>query len=411
MSAEPGGTPPRGVPTIEIFGPWLHNKGDDLMLRAIVERLGGSSILGTSTMLGMDEVPMRPFLQRIWWTPSLQDCARAAREGSLRVAASELRLAAELTFRSRASLLGDGMTRGTDVTALLDCSGFAYGDTWTSGRIEARIEYYSRIQEQGAKLVLLPQALGPFTNPELRNRARVLMGFFDLVYARDADSLAHLESLGVASAEVGLVPDITHLLEGTPPSDAGEWARRVCVVPNARLLDRTTPEVSGRYVDYVVRSIASVRKAELEPWIVMHETNDAELVREIQGRLDSPVPILDEDAAVTKGVLGACHASLGSRYHGLVSALSQGTPCVGTSWAHKYDQLFAEYGIPEYSFSLVEDEAEIDGRIRSFLEPGRRDELHHRLTAAAASQKGKVRTMWDRVEQTVGVDRTVPSAQ
>ncbi|TVP48688.1 MAG: polysaccharide pyruvyl transferase family protein [Gemmatimonadales bacterium] len=409
MRADRQKGPESHAPTVEILGPWLHNKGDELMLCAVVEQLGETCTLGTSTLMGLDHVPMQPLLRRIWWRPSLADLAKAAQEKSLRVAASEARLATELTFRSRESLLDAGMIRGSDVSALLDCSGFAYGDTWTTPRMRARTTYYRQLRQQGAVLVMLPQALGPFEDPEIRECARALLGLFDLVYARDADSLAHLASLEVETVEIGRAPDITHLLEGTPPTRPGAWRDRVCVVPNARLLDRTPPEVSRRYVDFVVRSIAAVHTAELEPWIVLHESNDRDLVREILARLDAPVPVLDEDAAVTKGVLGASHAAIGSRYHALVGALSQGVPSIGTSWSHKYDQLFSEYGCPELGFSLQEAEHEVDRAVRSILEPRRRAELHRRISAAAARQKVEVRDMWDRVEAVLGVEARHPA--
>lgn len=388
--------PPTGALNVEVLGPWVQNKGDDLMLRAVVERLADSVVLAASSDLGGDGFD-RTF-RRIEWRPTLGQYALAARHRSLGEGLDLVRRTARLAVASPSRLEARGIVEGRRLDALLDCSGFAYGDQWSTRRVNVRAAYYDRLRQSGARLVLLPQALGPFERPEVRDGVRRMLAPFDLVYARDEVSLKHVWSLGLGGVRVERAPDITHLLDGQPPSDPDAWARRVCVVPNARMLDKTPREVSARYVDFVVSAIGTARGAGLEPVLVLHETNDVDLVAEILRRVDGEVPVFDEDAVVTKGYLGACYANVGSRYHSLVSSLSQGTPSLGTSWTHKYGALFAEYGVPELSLSLRGDDADLDRTLAEVLAPERQGPLRRQLAAAAASQKEKVESMWQAVE-------------
>ncbi len=48
-------------------------------------------------------------------------------------------------------------------------------------------------------------------------------------------------------------------------------------------------------------------------------------------------------------MIGKTACVVGSRYHALVAALSQGIPCMALSWSHKYRELLKPFGLGKYA--------------------------------------------------------------
>ena len=167
------------------------------------------------------------------------------------------------------------------------------------------------------------------------------------------------------------------------------------MIPNARMLDRTGEDVAERYVAFLLMALGLLREAGLDPVLMLHETNDAGLAAEIARRAGGGLGIVDPPALEAKAILGACRVVLSSRFHALIGALSQGVPTVGTSWSHKYDRLFEEYGCPEMLLSPLADEATLRDRLGRALREPSRGALRLTLAHAAARQSAKVEAMWD----------------
>lgn len=380
---------------VEIVGPWLQNKGDALMLAAVRDRVGRHATLASSTSFGLPDLSAHPDVRRIrWGVEYRREFAEAARARCLSTGLRAARNGLAMALLPVGTLSARGVVPGRALTAVLDCSGFAYGDQWTTPRLEARRVHYARLRRQGASVIMLPQALGPFERPDMRAAASALFAEFDLMFARDDTSRRHLESLGVDPARIRTAPDITHLVKGKPPKDADAWRKRACIVPNTRMLDKGDPGTAGRHLDFLAFCIRRIEEGGLEPWLVLHEAFDRPLVSEIEARVGRPLPVLDEDAVTTKGVLGAAHLALSSRFHAIVSCLSQGTPVIGTSWSHKYEELFSEYGCPHHLITPQQDEDAIAARLDGLIRPAGRNEAHGRLSEIAVRKSALVDAMW-----------------
>lgn len=382
---------------LALVGPWLKNKGDELMFRSVLAHFGAARI-GAPAHLWPTGVPAElvPMLEPPTWADFANRSRWRNPIGLLRLAAK----GAVLSLKPSHSIALSGRVHTDRATSLLDCSGFGYGDAWTTRRMTKRYEYYSRLKVGGAQIVMLPQALGPFEDREMRDAAKMLFSTCALIFARDADSYQHLKQLGLDDdVLLRQAPDISHLLPGKPPKDPKVWSRCVCIVPNARMLDRTETARASAYLDFLIDAVETAHALDFKPVLVLHETNDQAIIDTINHRFRNALRVIDEDAETTKGIFSCCHAVVASRYHALVSCLSQGLPCIGTSWTHKYDRLFEEYQHERFLVSPEGDRDQRRERLREVL-----GELGHtaaaaRLTSLAIIQKEKVNSMWREVDE------------
>ena len=103
--------------------------------------------------------------------------------------------------------------------------------------------------------------------------------------------------------------------------------------------------------------------------------------------------IAPKTAQEVKNVIAASQVVFSSRFHGCISALSSGVPCLGSSWSHKYEALYDDYGIPDLLISPNMTGAELDSAITSALAPA----TLTTITQQAANQALKTQQMWNEV--------------
>ena len=134
----------------------------------------------------------------------------------------------------------------------------------------------------------------------------------------------------------------------------------------------------------------------MTPFILIHEgLDDYRLGETINAGLDKALPIIwHEDPMVSKGILGACDGVIASRYHALVSALSQGVPCLGTSWSHKYHTLFENYDCPEALLSSSINDDDLDKKLALLVDEKQRVDLARNIRLQAGTIKKSTLVMW-----------------
>ena len=119
------------------------------------------------------------------WPASHHGLARVGRETWTGRADAPVKMRLRAWFRERL-----GLARRPDV--VLDASGFGLSDQWgalKAGRHATNVTYWAR---RGVPTVYLPQAFGPFTEPDVAAAAKTALDGAALVFARDPTSARHV---------------------------------------------------------------------------------------------------------------------------------------------------------------------------------------------------------------------------
>jgi len=373
---------------IEIRQAGFVNKGAELMLHAVVQKLreryphakltmapvyGGAP----DTFEKMAELKLYP---KAWLWRKGFDFGR---------------FVGLLPKRIRA-LYGLVLTREVDV--VIDAAGFSYSDQWGIGT-SRELSISSRgWRKRGVKLILLPQALGPYENKRIVKYVRKWAANADLVFPRDQDSYSNLTRLVGVQEKIKLAPDFTNLVKGTLPVNYDSSNKRIALIPNYRMIDKASNKESEAYLPFMIRCAKYLVEQGAQPFVLVHEGANDELLAEKISEAVAGIPIVKEtDPLHIKGILGTCDATIGSRFHGLVSALSQGVPSLATGWSHKYLRLFEDYGFKEGLVTVLDTDEELNKKIDLLLKPESYNALKKQLLEKSDQLKKQSEEMWSLV--------------
>lgn len=291
-----------------------------------------------------------------------------------------------------------GVVVDKDVDVILDISGFGYSDkNGVGGCME--LAQQCRRARPDAKLILLPQAMGPFESPFSRRAMRKVAKRANLIFARDEESYRYLTDVTGPSGNIHICPDFTNLLEGVSSGDKTIPLHGICIIASAMMLERTSQTTGAAYSNLLVNAARFLFDAGARPFFLVHEgARDRRLAESIVQRAHLDLPIITKnDPLEIKGILGACRGTIGGRYHGLVSALSQAVPSLGIGWAHKYEHLFRDYGFPEGMLDPRQDWSINREKMRLLIDDEANQTLRSMLKSRSDMLKEAVLKMWEQV--------------
>lgn len=371
---------------IEIRQAGFVNKGAELMLHAVVQKLRERYPEAKLTMApdygGADDTfeKMRALnlYPKAWFFRRGFDFGRLA------------------SFIPKKLLKQYGLVVTKEIDVVIDAAGFAYSDQW-GGAVSAELARSSAVwKKNGTKLILLPQALGPFKESNIRKHVMSWTKNADLIFARERDSFKYLIDLVGNKDKIKVCSDFTNLVEGTLPQGYDSSNKRIALVPNYRMIDKTFGEESEAYLPFMIRCAQYLVSNGQKPFVLVHEgDNDMKLAVSISDAVGG-IPILKETNPLhIKGILGTCDSTIGSRFHGLVSALSQGVPSLATGWSHKYARLFEDYGFMDGIVDVLDDEEVLHRKIDILINSDTSVALKQKLNKKSAVLKLASEQMWE----------------
>lgn len=292
-----------------------------------------------------------------------------------------------------------GIILDSEVDIVLDASGFAYGDQWGSDKLKNRItKYLPMWSKQNKKIIFLPQAFGPFTQAGFKVELPIMDKYTNLIFARDQYSFDYLnEFISTDKKKLQLSSDYTNLCVGKLPNELLNTKLDVCFIPNAKMVEMN----KNKTIDDYAQSFVSMIKLTIEngrlPFLLLHEgKKDLEIAKLINSLLDEPIDLLEfDDPLEIKGIIGHSNIVVSSRFHGLVSGLSQSKPCIATGWSHKYKMLMSDYECEEF---LVEEDNQVAlQKLEDLFDESIYKKNQIKIMKNSIIEKEKSEIMWDKV--------------
>ncbi|GGZ81068.1 polysaccharide pyruvyl transferase family protein [Algibacter mikhailovii] len=373
---------------IQIENTGFVNKGAELMLRAIVHHFKDKNT-------------------RLVFKGS-QKNANRAQKASLNLYSPFQLQRFKVDFTSlfpKEKFINEGLVNVKDVDVVLDAGGFRIGDQWiyeatTKGIIDNKLKHYRKLKRRGCKIIFLPQALGLFTKPLAKYYMQELYKLGDLFFARDNKSYMAVKELVDDSSKLVLSPDFTNLYKPQCSIDYSSLSDKICIVPNVKMITHTNGEIAQEYIRFLEKIVCYLSEELNEQvFFLNHEgNNDLELIKKInKNNFDV---YNNKNADEIKLIIGSSKMLISSRFHGVVSGLSQATPTFCTAWSHKYQELMKDY----QSEDCILDILDIEASKRILKEMLELDNYKQKVSLLKEKGKGeclKTIHMWDRVDRLI----------
>jgi colanic acid/amylovoran biosynthesis protein len=97
-----------------------------------------------------------------------------------------------------------------------------------------------------------------------------------------------------------------------------------------------------------------------------------------------------------KGIIAASSAVLCSRFHGCISALSNGIACLSTSWSHKYERLHEDYQAQDFLLAPGVSREALEALIDKSLDTD--SAAHQVIKQQALLFKAQTEQLWQQVK-------------
>lgn len=281
----------------------------------------------------------------------------------------------------------------------IDGSGFAFSDQWsyTESSIRFWENQLARYKKQGTKIIFLPQAFGPVALKETKSIIAVINKYADLIMPRDIVSLKYLKDCNVNQSKITLHTDFTSLVHGIIPDNYSHLKGAVCIIPNKRMIDKGTITLDN-YLQILIGIINKAQSLGKNVYLLNHEGEDDEKLAYLcQKKIGENIEVVTGLKGLeVKGLISSSYLCVTSRFHGVASALNSCVPCLATSWSHKYEQLFIDYGMKDCILDINDIDMCI-AKVSDYLDADCNNGIRQQLKRILPHIQESTREMWDNI--------------
>ena len=285
----------------------------------------------------------------------------------------------------------------SSVDYLIDGSGFAFSDQWKPNRnvLSYWYHFFKYYHDQKTKIIFLPQAFGPVEMYSTKKLISYLNEFADLIMPREKVSMKYLEQCHVNSQKIKLFSDFTSLVKGEVPEKYAHLKGGVCVIPNLRMIDKGTIALDD-YLTILQGVICTSQKVGKFVYLLNHEgAGDEKLAYMCRAKLEGQVEVVTGlNGLEVKGLISTAYLCVTSRFHGVASALNSCVPCLATSWSHKYEELFKDYGQKDCVLDITSIEKTLL-KVNKFLKPDTNRQIREHLANQLPRIQEQSKKMWE----------------
>jgi len=284
--------------------------------------------------------------------------------------------------------------KSSEIDVVLDASGFAYSEQWGPEGVEVMARYYGQVIKREGTVILLPQALGPFNSKRVQKAVTQMFSNSTYVFARDASSYEYVKDF-IDSSKLEMGPDFTNLLQVPSLEEKYEnYNNQVCIIPNYRMIDKGVGE---EYVLFLKNIIEYLNMKNEHFYFLIHETGkDAEIISILENLIKCKLQyIFVDDSIIIKQLIGKSKIVIGSRFHGLISALSQCVPSLISGWSHKYKELALAYNVQDYVIDDFSNSKDYLNKLEMLL--GDKQIISEELKQISEQIKEDAKIVWKKV--------------
>lgn len=369
---------------VEIYGARFVNKGAEMMLYAIVNKIkeqypDAKFVLSCSSKEEFDLLTQKGFYKRITYRKHILDLGDLGR------------------FIPKSVRQKNNIVLEKEIDILFEASGFAYGDQWTYRMANYVAKKFKKFKKNKTKLVVMPQALGPFINPLNNKYTTCFLNLADYVFVRDKQSLEYVKGLDIKHNNVKLMPDFTILLKPKVEEKYILLKDNVLIVPNKKVITTSKlTNIEELYTEMLKEIVLRLKNRGIKVTFLIHEgIGDYQVAEIVNAKLPKPIEIIwEKDIYKLKGIISQSKALIGSRFHSLVSSLSQAIPSIAIGWSHKYNMLFQDFSSDKNIFKVDDRKDVYLNKVDEFFTDYELLSEKENLLNQSDVQKEKVEQMW-----------------